>query len=256
MKAFFACFKKELTESHRSGKLWILGGLFFLFGIMNPAIAKLTPWLMELFAEDLAESGMTVTAVTVDAMTSWTQFFKNIPIALIVFLIAYGNSFTKEYEQGTLILLLTKGLPRYKTVLAKAVTMLLIWSVGYRLCFGVTYAYNAYFWENSVASSLSSAAVFWWLFGVWTIALTVLFSVVAKTFGAVLIGVGGCVLTSYLLQQIPKLRRVTPTSLLNSSALTLGIDQPDQYGWAVLTVLLSSLFCLIASITIMNRKEL
>ena len=51
---------------------------------MNPAIAKLTPWLMEQFATSLQESGLVVTEVIVNAMTSWTQFYKNIPMGLIV----------------------------------------------------------------------------------------------------------------------------------------------------------------------------
>ena len=165
MRSFLAFFKKELMETRRSGKLILFTLLFFLFGVMNPAIAKLTPWLMETLSESLAESGMTVTSVSVDALTSWTQFFKNVPMALIVFLLFYSGSFTKEYERGTLIPLLTKGLPRYQVVLAKAATMLLVWSAGYWLCFGVTYGYTAYFWDNSIAKNLSFSVVCWWVFG-------------------------------------------------------------------------------------------
>ena len=98
MKSFMAFFKKEILESVRSGKLLILGLLFLLFGIMNPAIATLTPWMYDILSDSLAESGMIVTEVAVDALTSWTQFFKNIPMALIVFVLIYGGIFTKEYE--------------------------------------------------------------------------------------------------------------------------------------------------------------
>ena len=109
MRSFIALVKKEFLESIRSRKLLILGLLFFLFGVMNPAIAKLTPWLMEITSESLASAGMTVGEVTVNALTSWTQFFKNIPMALIVFLLMCSGIFTKEYESGSLILILTKG---------------------------------------------------------------------------------------------------------------------------------------------------
>ena len=169
MRSFLAFFKKELMESARSGKLMILGILFFAFGVMNPAIAKLTPWLLDVLSESLAESGMTVTAVTVDALTSWTQFFKNIPMALIAFILLYSGIFTKEYESGTLILMLTKGLDRYKVVLAKALLMLSVWTGGYWLCFCVTYAYNVYFWDNGIAVGLMPAALHWWLFGIFTV---------------------------------------------------------------------------------------
>ena len=106
MKSLFAFMKKEWLETVRSGKIVILVILFVLFGIMNPAVAKLTPWLMETLADSLAEAGMIVTAVQVDALTSWTQFFKNIPIGLIAFVLIYSNTFTKEYQSGTLVLML------------------------------------------------------------------------------------------------------------------------------------------------------
>ena len=121
MRSLIAFMKKEWTCLLRSGHLVFLGILFVLFGIMNPAIAKLTPWLLETMADSLAESGMNVTNVTVDALTSWVQFFKNIPIALIAFLLIENNIFTKEYQSGTLILALTKGLNRSTVVIRNAV---------------------------------------------------------------------------------------------------------------------------------------
>ena len=68
---------------------------------MNPAIAKLTPWMMESMADSIAETGLVVTAVEVDAMTSWTQFYKNAPMALIVFLLMFAGILTSEYQSGT-----------------------------------------------------------------------------------------------------------------------------------------------------------
>ena len=130
MRSFFAFIKKEITEQVRSGKLMFLCILFVLFGIMNPAIAKMTPWLLEVMAESLAESGMTVTAIEVSAMDSWVQFFKNIPMALIAFVLLEGGIFTKEYQSGTLVLSLTKGLARYKVVVAKAIVLILLWTMG------------------------------------------------------------------------------------------------------------------------------
>lgn len=80
--------------------------------------------------------------------------FKNIPIALIAFVLIFSDIFTKEYKSGTLLLVLTKGLSRYKVVLAKTVLLLSIWTVGYEICFTITYGYNEYFWDNSIANNL------------------------------------------------------------------------------------------------------
>ena len=143
MKSLFSFMKKEYLEAARTGKVMMIILLFVLFGIMSPAVAKLTPWMMETLSDSMAESGFIVTNVQVDALTSWTQFFKNIPIALIAFVLIFSDTFTKEYKSGTLLLILTKGLSRYKVVLAKAVLLLSLWTVGYGICFAITYS-NAY----------------------------------------------------------------------------------------------------------------
>ncbi len=256
MRSFLAFFKKELTESARSGKLMILGILFLAFGIMNPAVAKLTPWMLELMADALAESGMTVTSVTVDALTSWTQFFKNIPMALIVFVLLYASIFTREYESGTLLLLLTKGLSRTKVVLAKAALMLLLWTVGYWLCFGVTYLYNAYFWDNSIAQALVPAAVLWWLFGVWTLSLLVLFSALTKSSAGVLLGTGGCVLAAYLLGLLPRLADHTPTALMSGMTLLVGAKNLSDYTVSIALTLILSVACTVLAVLQIRRREI
>ncbi len=256
MRAFIAFLKKELLESARSGKLVLFGILFFAFGIMNPAIAKLTPWLFDLLSEQLAESGMAITEVTVDALTSWAQFFKNIPMALIVFVCVYGGTLAKEYATGTLVLVFTKGLARYKVVLAKATLLLSLWTVGYWLCFGITYGYNAYFWDNSVAVGLMPAALNWWLFGIFTVALMILFSVVSNGYGTVLLGTGVCVLASYLLGLIPRLAKYTPTSLMNSAALLVGAEKQGDHLWGITVTLVIIAACIGASIPVFNKKQI
>ena len=176
MKSLIAFIKKEIVEQLRCGRLIILGMMFVVLGIMNPAVAKLTPWLLEVMADSLAESGMSVTSVTVSAMDSWVQFFKNMPLGLIAFVLLQSSIFTKEYSSGTLVLSLTKGLERFKVVIAKTLLLIVVWTIGFWLCFGITYGYNAYFWDNSVAQNLIFSVVCWWLFGVLVISLIILFS--------------------------------------------------------------------------------
>lgn len=256
MRSFTAFFKKELLESARGGRLWILLALFVAFGIMNPVIAKLTPWLMETLSEDLASNGMAVTAVTVDALTSWTQFFKNIPMVLIALVLLWGNTFTKEYRTGTLILMLAKGLARFKVLLAKTTTVMLIWSAGYWLCFGVTYVCNAYFWDNGIAIGLMPAAVNWWLFGIFVISLMIFCSVLAKNEGIVLLATGGGVLVSYLVGLLPRLSSRFPTALLNSAKLLVGAESARDYRAAVLITAILCVLCIAVAIPIFNKKQL
>ena len=256
MRSLSAFFKKELTEHLRTGKITILGALFVLFGIMNPAVAKLTPWLLEMMAESMAESGMVIIAAPVTAMDSWVQFFKNIPMALIAFVLIEGAIFTKEYQSGTLVLSLTKGLPRYHVVLAKSAVLLLLWTVGYWLCFGITYGYNAYFWDNSVAQSLMSSVLFWWVFGVWVIALLLLSSAVSQSSSGVLLGVGGAALVSMMLGLIPKLGKYLPTKLTDGTSLIYGTAAPEDYLTALILAAIMAVLCFALSIAAFDRKQL
>ena len=256
MRSFIAFTKKELLEQVRSGKLLITGALFLALGIMNPAVAKLTPWLLEFFADSLAGSGITVTGITVSAMDSWVQFFKNIPIGLIVFVLLQSSVLTKEISNGTLVLSLTKGLQRYKTVLSKSAVISVLWTVGYFICFGVTYAYNSYFWDNSVAESLSAAILCWWLFGIFVISLIILSSVLTSSSSGVLLVTGGVVLLSYLIGLLPNIGKYLPTKLIDGNSLIYGLAKSAEYLFAIIITLLITALCFAVSIPLFNKKQL
>ena len=248
--------KKEILEQLRSGKLMILSILFVLFGIMNPATAKLTPWLLKMMADSMAQVGMTITAAAPTALDSWMQFYKNIPMALIAFILMESNIFTREYQSGTMLLSLTKGLSRYKVVIAKSLVLILLWTLGYWLCFGITYGYNAYFWDNSIAKNLITSVVYWWVFGLWVIGLVILFSTLSNENTGVLVGTGGIVLASSLLSFFPKLSKYLPTSLTDGNSLIYGLVDTDKYTTAFVIAAVTGLTCIALSIPIFNKKQL
>ena len=255
MRSLIAFIKKEWMEQVRSGRLIILAIIFVLLGIMNPAVAKLTPWLMELVSESMAEMGMTITEVQVDAMDSWTQFYKNIPTGLIAFMLMQSSLFTKEYQSGTLVLTLTKGLERYKVVLAKTAVLLGLWSVYYWMCYGITYCYNDIYWENSIASHLGFAAMCWWLVGILVITFMVLFSALMDSNTAVLTCTGGAFLAVYLLGLLPKVKEYTPAMLMSSSALLTGGVEVDIYYKAIMIAIVMSIASVALSIPVMNKRK-
>jgi ABC-2 type transport system permease protein len=234
----------------------ILGFLFVLFAIMNPAIAKLTPWIVEAMAESMEASGLIVTSVTVTALDSWVQFYKNIPMALIAFVLLESSIFTKEYESGTLILSLTKGLNRYKVVISKTVVLSLLWSIGYWLCFGITYGYNAYFWDNSIAQNLLFSVTCWWLFGLWVIGLMVLFSVLTNSGSAVLASTGAVVFGATLVGMYPKITEYLPTYLMDGNSLIYGKVEASTYHTPMIITTLIMVACFVVSIPIFSKKKL
>lgn len=161
MKQLKAFMRKEFLEQLRTGRLLILVLLFSLFGIMNPTIAKLTPWLME----QIAKNGMMITGMEINALTSWTQFFKNSSVILIIFLVMFCSILTAEYQKGTLIPVITKGINRWKVLCAKLAVMTSVWTIGYFLSFGITFGCNSCFWDNSIAQNLGFAVFGYYLTG-------------------------------------------------------------------------------------------
>ena len=256
MKAFIAFLKKEWMSQLRSGKLWILLVLFILFGIMNPAVAKLTPYLLEYFSQSMLESGMSITIGEISALDSWVQFFKNIPMALIAFILIESNIFTQEYESGTLILSLTKGLKRYKVLLAKTLMLVVLWTIGYWLCFVITYGYNMYYWDNSVASHLFFSVICWWIFGLWCISILVLCSSLVQSNTSVLIGVLIVVIIGYVISLIPQISEYIPTYLIDGTSLIYGIHSTSGYDKALVISIISMIVNYVMSVKLLNQKQL
>lgn len=256
MKSFIAFVKKDLVGSLRIGKIYIIAGIFLLFGIMNPVIAKLTPFIMDLFAESLEETGMTLVQVEVNALTSWAQYYKNISMLLIAFVCICSDAFTGEYGKGTLILILTKGISRYKIVLSKTIVMILMWSVGYLLYYVSTYLGTAIFWDNSTVPNIEFAAFCWWVLGILTISFVTLSSVIMKNYIGVLLGTGGAFLVLYIISLIPKIGLYIPSSLMNSGTLIAGVESAEDYIKTIVIAFVTTATCIVASIPIFNKKQL
>lgn len=256
MKQLLAFTKKEFMESGRNGRILILGMLFLAFGIMNPAIAKLTPWLMEMVSDQMAETGMILTPVEVDAMASWTQYYKNMPMAVIIVVLMFGGAFATEYQKGTLVNVVTKGMVRWKIVISKLAVMLLLWTMGYFLCYGVTYVYTGYYWDNGTVSNLFPAAVLFWLGGIWILTVVALASTITGTTAMVLMFTFVAYLVSYLLSMIPKLAQFMPTHVMSVMELLTGQSESADFVWTVCVVVILCVLNIAASIFFFNRKQL
>ena len=251
-----AFWKKEWLAQIRTGKALVLLLLFAAFGIMNPAIAQLTPWLLETMGDALSSSGLIITQVEITAMDSWVQFFKNIPMALIVFVVMQGGILTEEYRSGTLILSLTKGLRRWQVLCAKVLMLAMLWTVCYWLCFAITYGYNALYWDNAVAKNLLLSVVLWWELGLWVVALMLLFSTLSASNAGVLLGTGTCFLGSYLLSFFEKLGTWMPTRLMESNALIYGLEAASYYRTACITTATLSIIGAVIAVMTFNKKQL
>lgn len=256
MKQLTAFTKKEFMEFTRTGKALLLMILFVLFGIMNPAVAKLTPWLLKTMSQDLAETGFVITEIKVDAMSSWAQFYKNIPIALIIFLFMFSGILTAEYHKGTLVNMITKGMDRWKILMSKLFVMLFFWTAGYWVCYGITYLYNAWFWDNKKASYLLFSAFCFYLIGIWIISLIVCFSVFFENNSAVLIAIACSFFLVYLIGFIQKVKKFLPIKLFDSADLLSGTREASEYLYAIAVLILLAIVNIITAVIQFNKKNI
>lgn len=256
MRQFIAFTKKEFTEILRTGKGYILLMVFVAFGIMNPLMAKLTPMIVTMMSDSLKDQGITIGKVTVTAMTSWEQYYKNIPMEFIVLVVMFCGILVNEYQKGTLINILTKGLPRWKVIASKSITMLAAWSLCYWMCFGITYGYNAYFWDNGVASHIALGALYSYLFGVWLCSVILMASAYLDTFMPVLLTVGAVYAIVYLLDIVPALADYLPVKLVDGLSLLNGTAQVKDYLSALVITLLLTAAGTLLSVIGFNRKRI
>ena len=256
MKQLTAFTKKEFIEFTRTGKALLLMILFVLFGIMNPAVAKLTPWLLKTMSQDLAETGFVITEIKVDAMSSWTQFYKNIPIALIIFLFMFSGILTVEYHKGTLVNMITKGMDRWKIIMSKLIVMIFFWTAGYWVCYGITYLYNAWFWDNKTVSHLLFSAFCFYLIGIWMISLIMCLSVFFQNTSAVLITATCSFFIVYLIGFIQKVKRFLPIKLLDSTDLLLGTKQTSEYLYAIAVLTILVIVNITIAVVQFNKKNI
>ena len=84
----------------------------------------------------------------------------------------------------------------------------------------------------------------------------VLFSVLARGYGAVLLGTGATVLAIYLLSLLPKLTKYMPTSLMNSGSLLVGVGKSDEFIAVAVITTVASVACIVISIPIFNKKQI
>lgn len=256
MRQLIVFTKKEFLELLRTGKIWIILMIFILFGITNPAFAKLTPWMYEMLSDSMAEGGLIVTNIEVDALTSWMQYYKNIFMAVLALTVMFCGILTSEYQKGTLVNMLTKGLDRWKVIVSKSVTLIIVWSLCYWVCFGITYGYNAYFWDNGIASHVGAGAAYIYLFGIWVISLIMLASSAWENSTGVLLLIIVAVILCYIAGMVPDLADFTPIKLLSAGNLVKGDLQLSDFTRSLIVTSGLSIAGFLAACILFNKKKI
>lgn len=254
MRALSAFLKKEWQEALASYRLVILIVLFALFGIVNVFTAKYTPEMITYFvSEEFAKSIPTPTLID-----AWLQFFKNIgQIGVIVTVILFSGTLTQEYSKGTLTLLVTKGLSRWKIVTAKFLMNSFIFTLAFLSGILLTFIYGKFYFDSVEVPHLVFGLTSLWLYTVFLIALSHLASVLCGTNYLVLLVVGGVNVVLMLLNFIPDVKDYNPISLFTAGTpLIQGEIVPADVSPAVCITIGIVIIIKILTILLFNKKSL
>lgn len=255
MRAYTAFTGKEFTEYIRTYKLLIVGLVFLLFGIMSPLTAKYMPEIISQFMPD----GIQITLTESTALDAWLQFVKNISqLGLVVIVILLSGMMAGEYAKGTLIHILTKGLPRRTVILAKFTAAALLWTGTYVVCFGVAYGYTWFYWRQGAnIKGLFEVILAIEVFGIFLIAVILLGSVLVKSSYGCLLFTGGMVVIQILLNMVPGIRDYNPIQLVTGGTPLLQRQLADaSLVKPMIAAGIGTVVCIIASCAIFDKKKI
>jgi ABC-2 type transport system permease protein len=251
IRQFQAFTKKEFHESVASYRLCVFLAVFLLFGMLSPLMAKIAPDLLASL-----DTGMIIEMPEPTALDSWTQFFKNVSqMGMLVLVILFSGIMSSEFQKGTLVNLLTKGLSRSVVVVSKFVAASAIWALSYLLCLAVCFAYTAYFWELGELSHAFLAFLAPWLFGEMMIAILMLGGTI---FGNVYGSLFSCliaVVALNLVALIPNASKFNPSALSGGTlALLSKASEPSAFVPAMAICAVLAVGLVIATVEVFKRK--
>lgn len=252
MRAFISFTKKEFIESIRTYKLLIVFSIFLMFGMLNPITAKITPEILSAFIPE----GVTITLPDPSSIDSWTQFYKNMSMQIIVFIIVFCGIVANELSKGTLVNMITKGLSRKTVILSKFTAIFIIWTLSYVLCFVVTFGYTAYLLQGELQNIIFSASCMW-LYGVLLITVMLFGGVLFSNIYGSLLVTGAFSVLLMLLNIIPKVQKYSPYRLTsdNLGLLTNNISPSDLY-IPIVICLLIIILVIALTLIMFNKKKL
>ena len=254
MRIFLSLLKKEAIEGARTKKMISTFILFLLIGLISPLTAKLTPMILQ----SIATGNIDINVAPPSEIDSWTQFFKNISqIGMFGLAIILSTQMANEFQKGTLINLLSKGLPRYQVVLSKIFYNFILWFIAYFCSFILTYFYTKYFFGISFPiRNILMAALLPFVFGLFLISLEILAGVISGNVIGTLILTSAGIVIQLILSIRDEIVKYMPIALIGKPVnLIKGIGYDDYYV-PIITGSILLILCIVISIAVINKKQI
>lgn len=252
MDGFGVFLRKELREAWRTSRLPVIAGIFFIFGVMSPLLAKYTPEILQSVG-----GSVKIIVPPPQAADAVDQFLKNVgSYGIFAAILLAMGLVAREKERGTAAFVLTKPLSRPAFLSAKLVALLLTLGVGIAVAGITSYAYTAMlFTPTPVAGFLGCCAlvlVMLLAYGAITFLASTLMGSALPAAG---IGVAAFVLLA-ILGALPNVGDYTPNGLMAPArALALGTPPPHLAASLLATLALIALSLLLSWLSFRSQEQ-
>lgn len=250
---FIASLRKEFIEQWRTYRFLVLIIVLAFFGMTSPLLAKYTPELLKLIP---AAGGIAVVMPPPTVMDAIGQYVKNVSqFGFLLALLLSMGAVAQEKDKGTAAMMLVKPLSRGAFILSKFTALGLAFLVCLLVAGLGAYYYTVILFQPVDLGAWLAMNLLLWVYMLFYIALTVLFSTLTRSQAAAAGLSFGVLLLLGLVGSIGKLGEYLPAQLINwGVGLMVGDAASD---WPALAV---SLGLILASLAVallsFNKQEL
>jgi ABC-2 type transport system permease protein len=252
MSPFAVSVRKEWLEHWRNYRFLVLVVVLTLFGLLAPFTARYTPEMMKLLPNGEAIARLMPPPSRADAVT---QYLKSVSqFGVILALLLTMGTVAQEKDRGTAAMMLVKPLPRSAFVLAKFAALALLFTLGIGAA-----GLAAWYYTWLLFGPLDPAR---WLalnalvlgFVLVQVAVTLLFSVVARSQAAAGgLAFGGLMLLA-IVSSIPVVGTYLPAQLLAWAAALMAGNPTTAWPALAISGLIGSA-SLLGAVILFERQE-
>ena len=226
MRGFGAFLRKELRETGRTWRLWVLPGFIVFAAVSSPLITFMMPTLVESLGG--LQQGFSISVPSPTSAGAYVEYLGNLgELVMFALVIAYGGIVSSEVRSGTAALALAKPLSRHAFVLAKWLSQLVVVVAAAVLGTALCVALTTVLLGTGPAAETAAAACLWAAYAATMLSAMVLLSVVTGS----------------------------PAGL-TAAGTALVQGDPATWVWPLLSAALVSGLCLAGAVWTFSRKEI
>ena len=258
MRTLGIMIKKEITESFKGKRLLALVILCVFFALSSPLTAKFMPVIFEQIMKGQDTGGLTITMGAAPTyIDAYGQFFKNFSqMGILIIMIIFMGTVSSEKTKGTAVLVLTKCVPRHTFILSKYIASVIVFLSAYLISIGIYLYYTYLLFNKAVDSSSLPAFLFFGLFVLFMLSLTLFSSTVAKStsMSAAIILIG--FFTLIIINSLPVIKKYSPMTLSGFPYPFPDSNIYGAYSANIITAVVLMILLVGASVAVFRKQEI